>query len=848
LDYSIIIPVFNKAALTRQCLDTIRATLEGAGEGEIIVVDNASSDETPALLRAYPWIRVIRNEENRGFAGANNQGAALARGKFLVLLNNDIVARKGWLASMLKTAREPNVGAVGARLLFPNGTIQHAGVRLSPGFGLDEFVAFHELAGAPGDLPEVCTIKDLQAVTAACLLTPRDLYERTGGLDEGFWNGYEDVDYCLKVREQGLRVVYDGGAVLTHFESQSGAQRFRKVAWNMARLAHRWNGRIAYDAAPASIERGIVRRLARIAPGVYSFDLLPLRAATILCHGADAGTTEIEATLRANRSPIEKILYVRTDAAIEAAREEMELRGDRYLAFVDARCRLQPGWFDHLVAQAEATVNTGASTFAPPLEVGQNIAAAGADARCTLLRLSQYPQHLRLQNERSIHVSLSNFLRQGVAEAHVGIASSAQVLGEVPPPEEGLESVLRSDVDLREALLRKGPKRRPGLVSIVMLSWNAVQFTRMALDSIRRHTRGDYEVIVVDNGSAPETVQWLRTLADVRVIFNKTNRGYAGGNNQAFAAARGEYVVLLNNDVIVTEDWLDDLLAAFDRIPALGVSAPRSNKIAGDQVVVNAGYANLDEMHAFAQKRRERLAGQGYLTDRAIGLCLCIDRRVIEEIGGIDERFGVGNFEDDDFCLRVRAAGYRIFVCDDVFIHHFGSQTFAANKVDYTATMRENWRKFAKKWDYPQAYPDAGYPTGPPIARGFDRARHYVPLLAAQEDEPAAPVKLAFVASVSNERDWHDVGAFVRRYVQAFTASDQTLLRIHTAGGPGPDELGRRVEKLLARLGVDSEQAPDVEIYGGAGETIEALHVVEVRELTERSPSALRRVLEGNAP
>jgi GT2 family glycosyltransferase/Flp pilus assembly protein TadD len=270
--------------------------------------------------------------------------------------------------------------------------------------------------------------------------------------------------------------------------------------------------------------------------------------------------------------------------------------------------------------------------------------------------------------------------------------------------------------------------RRRGLVSIVMLSWNALEFTKMALESIRSNTTGDYEIIIVDNGSGAQTVEWLKTLGDVRVIFNEVNRGYAAGNNQGIAAARGEYIVLLNNDVVVTEGWLEGLLEAFDRIPNLGVSAPRSNRVAGDQQVADAVYADMAQMHEYARSRRERLRGAHYLTDRAIGLCLCVDRRVIETIGGIDEQFGAGNFEDDDFCLRVRAAGYRIAVCEDVFIHHFGSQTFKANNVDWASTMRENWRKFAKKWGYPEAYPERGYVPAAAISQGFDRARHFVAL------------------------------------------------------------------------------------------------------------------------
>jgi len=561
--------------------------------------------------------------------------------------------------------------------------------------------------------------------------------------------------------------------------------------------------------------------------------------------------------LRSNHSPVERIIYTDADEAIAAARDEMEVRGDRYMAFVDSRCRLERGWLDHLTAQAEFSRNCAASTFAPPLELGENVASLAADARCTLLRLSRFPQHLRLRDFSTIGGAVADLLIRAAAESGNGTHGSALALGQLPEVEDDTEfqkqhgitlvDALSQDPGLRENLVRKREGRRTGLVSIVMLSWNAPQFTRLALESIRRHTRGDYEVIIVDNGSGPETVDWLKTLTDVRVIYNLTNRGYAGGNNQALAAARGEYVVLLNNDVVVTEGWLDDLLAAFERIPGLGVSAPRSNRIAGDQLVPDAAYENLDEMHAFARKRRERFAGEGYLTDRAIGLCLCIDRRVIEEVGGIDERYGVGNFEDDDFCIRVRAAGYSIFVCDDVFIHHFGSQTFAANKVDWTSTMRENWRKFAKKWGYPEVYPEAGYPTTPAIMRGFDPAKHYVPL-PQRTPQTNAPreraIELGFTASVASEHDWSDVGAFVRRYLQAFTADDPTLLKIEVSGEVSASNLGRRVERLLVRLNVDPERAPDVEITDAAGEHLAARRVIDIGLLAERNPSALRRALE----
>src|SRR5471032_1651369 len=113
MDYSIVIPVFNREDLTRNCLATLLPTLEGAGEGEVIVVDNGSRTETADVLARFPWVRVIRNEQNLGFAAACNQGARQANGRVICHLNNDIIAQPGWLAHMMARL-QPGVGIVGA--------------------------------------------------------------------------------------------------------------------------------------------------------------------------------------------------------------------------------------------------------------------------------------------------------------------------------------------------------------------------------------------------------------------------------------------------------------------------------------------------------------------------------------------------------------------------------------------------------------------------------------------------------------------------------------------------------------------------------------------------------------
>jgi len=212
----------------------------------------------------------------------------------------------------------------------------------------------------------------------------------------------------------------------------------------------------------------------------------------------------------------------------------------------------------------------------------------------------------------------------------------------------------------------------------------------------------------------------------VRVVANADNRGFAAGNNQGLALARGEYVLLLNNDTIVTEGWLSRMLAVFDRHPEVGLVGPVSNYVSGAQLVPSVPYKDAQGLRAFARDWAGAHAGQSQEVTRLVGFCLLIRRSVIERIGGLDERFGSGNFEDDDLCLRAAIAGFKARICRDAFIHHVGSQTFREAKIDYRANMERNWRLFKSKWGI---RPDL--PLGQPYSitvQGGDLSKHYVPL------------------------------------------------------------------------------------------------------------------------
>ncbi|MEK7350974.1 MAG: glycosyltransferase, partial [Nitrospirota bacterium] len=233
---SIIIPVFNKFDLTSQCLTTL-AAVTTMPEYEVIVVDNASTDGTAEFLASLGGdVQVIRNPENYGFAVACNQGAKAASGEFLLFLNNDTIPTEGWLNALVdEVERHPDVAVVGSKLLYEDGTIQHAGVA----FSRIVFTPYHIYQKFPADAPMVNRRREFQCVTAACMLVRREVFEQVGRFDEGFKNGFEDVDLCLKIRERGWRIVYRPDSVVYHLESQTPGRKIHDTD-NGRRLREKW--------------------------------------------------------------------------------------------------------------------------------------------------------------------------------------------------------------------------------------------------------------------------------------------------------------------------------------------------------------------------------------------------------------------------------------------------------------------------------------------------------------------------------------------------------------------------------------------------------------------------------
>jgi len=256
------------------------------------------------------------------------------------------------------------------------------------------------------------------------------------------------------------------------------------------------------------------------------------------------------------------------------------------------------------------------------------------------------------------------------------------------------------------------------LASIIVVTHNNLPFTRMCVESVL--AAADWptmELIVVDNGSTDGTLQYLSELAIhvplVRVIPAGKNLGFAAANNLGFQESRGDLIVLLNNDTIVPDGWLRRL-AAHLRDSTVGAVGPVTNR-ACNEAQVPFSYRTCGEFAQFANRRMADYAGRCCELPMLSMFCIAMRREVMREIGPLDPQFEIGMFEDDDYSMRLRAAGKRLLCAEDCFIHHFGEASFGNMVANgqfnrlFDANRIRFERKWAVKWKPHSRRPEPAY-------------------------------------------------------------------------------------------------------------------------------------------
>jgi GT2 family glycosyltransferase len=260
-------------------------------------------------------------------------------------------------------------------------------------------------------------------------------------------------------------------------------------------------------------------------------------------------------------------------------------------------------------------------------------------------------------------------------------------------------------VRLRRARWAAGRRRRAAhpRVAVVIVAYTGAERLGMCLASVFGKTGyPNLAVVVVDNSGDASVRKLLaeqqRWWPQLKVVLNERNLGFPRAVNLGIAAAgRCDYLVLLNDDTVVTRGWLAGLLRHLEA-PGVELVGPVSNWC-GNEARIEVAYETMEEMEAFAAAYAERYAGTAWDIRMLAMYCVAMRRELLDRIGLLDERFGIGMFEDDDFSQRVRAAGGRVVCAEDVFVHHWGRASFGAMEEDaYRVLFEENRRKFEEKW------------------------------------------------------------------------------------------------------------------------------------------------------
>lgn len=254
-----------------------------------------------------------------------------------------------------------------------------------------------------------------------------------------------------------------------------------------------------------------------------------------------------------------------------------------------------------------------------------------------------------------------------------------------------------------KSIFNKSENKSEPLASIIILTYNGLEYTKQCFDSVHRNTSYPHEIIFVDNASSDGTVEYLKEIENkyrnIRLILNSHNCGFPLGNNQGMAVANGEYIILLNNDVIVSENWLEKMIECAESDKRIGIAGPMTNHISGPQCDLNANYKSISELPHFARSYSKLNAKKWVEYPRITGFCMLIKKELISKIGGLDPIFGKGNFEDDDFCLRSYLSGFKSVIAGNVFIHHYGGKSFRLDgEKEYLSQLNENKNVFSLKW------------------------------------------------------------------------------------------------------------------------------------------------------
>lgn len=634
---SLIIPTKDKLNFLKPCIESVLAS-DDSHSIEIIIVDNGSVEtETHQYLQSLsnmPNIRVLEWNEPFNFSAINNFAAEQCRSDTLCFLNNDIeIKDPQWLKKLLAITALDQVGAVGCTLLYPDSSIQHAGIALD-----EKTVAQHIAVGENSNfLAEqgITLPYAVDAVTAACLVISKALFLRMGGFNEDqLAVAFNDVDLCLRLADKGLPVLCHPGVTLIHHESvtrqsdelpnnRNRAQKehaFMQFRWRIRLLGRSFSSGIPNTVLTTALENeSVSSSIAEIAnkesDRLYLHDSASRSSSKEMrnMHSSAAALSESQDYFRNLHNDYKNL---------EAHSQRVQQAYDLITSSFSWRITSPLRWLKSAIKPAG---RKRADVTEPLTETDSEESAQHAEG--------QQAEKQRLDD--SAKAALAKFL------------TSSEKL--------------------------KFPQTDEPRISIVLVFYQQAHLSYLCLQSLLEFADVSYELIIVDNNSTDETTRLLEKIGNVQIIRNTENLGFVKAVNQAGDIANGEYILLLNNDALIEKNSLSNALQVIDEDETVGAVGAKIKLLDGS--TQEAGSIIWNDGACLGYGRGESPTDYEYMFQRDVDYCsgafLLFRSSSFKALNGFDLDYAPAYYEESDFCIRLQKQGLRIVYVPTSQITHY---------------------------------------------------------------------------------------------------------------------------------------------------------------------------------
>jgi GT2 family glycosyltransferase len=634
---SLIIPTKDKLNFLKPCIESVLAS-DDIDSVEIIIVDNESVEvQTQQYLQSLNDllnVRVLSWNEPFNFSAINNFAAEQCRSNYLCFLNNDIeIKDPQWLRKLLAVAKLDEVGAVGCTLLYPDSSIQHAGIALD-----EKTIAQHIAVGEDSSfLAEqgITLPYAVDAVTAACLIMRKALFLRMGGFNEDqLAVAFNDVDLCLRLADKGLPILSHPGVTLIHHESVSRQS----------------------DELPANRKRALkehafmqFRWRIRLTGRSYSSGFPDLiRDAALL--NEKASNSDVDIARKAADS-----LYLQ-DSASRSSSKEMRNMYSTAAALSETQDYFRNLQNDYKNLEAHA----------------QRLQHAHELIENSIFWRMTYPLRL-LKNAIAPGSKM-----QDAANEPPAVESSEQVTRQVEGQlleKQKLDNSAKAALDkfLKSPEQLKFPEAEKPQLSIVLVFYQQARLSYLCLQSLLEFADVSYELIIVDNNSTDETTALLDKIDNATIIRNLDNLGFVKAVNQAAEVATGEYILLLNNDACIEKSTLSSALQVIESDESIGAVGAKIKLL--DDSTQEAGSIIFNDGACLGYGRGKPTDSYEFMFQRDVDYCsgafLLFRNSSFKALGGFDLDYAPAYYEESDFCIRLQKQGLRIVYVPTSQITHY---------------------------------------------------------------------------------------------------------------------------------------------------------------------------------